>query len=108
MYNPAQGDLVYIDFDPAVGHEIKKRRPGLVISKTRFNQLTGFCLICPITSTHRSFGTYVQIERPGRISGEVVTHQLKSMDFGRSQMQFVEQWDPVTWAKVLATVSQFV
>ncbi len=58
MYNPAQTGLVYINF----GHEIQKHRPGLVVSKTVFNQLTGFCLICPITSTRRIFGTYITIK----------------------------------------------
>ena len=108
MYNPAQGDVVDINFDPSVGHEIKKRRPGLVVSKTVFNKLTGFCLICPITSTQRSFGTYVKIEQPGKVAGAVVTHQLRSMDFDKRQLEFVEQCDPVTWAQVLSTIDQFI
>lgn len=108
MYNPAQGDVVYINFDPSVGHKTKKRRPGLVISKTIFNKLTGFCLICPITSTQRSFGTYVKIEQPGKVKGEVVTHQLKLMGFEKRKPEFVEQCDPVTWAQVLSTIDQFI
>jgi len=107
MYNPAQTDLVYINFDPA-GHEIQKRRPGLVVSKTIFNQLTGFCLICPITSTQRAFGTYITIEQPRQIKGEVVTHQIRSMDFEKRELQFVEKCDPVTWARVIATIDQFI
>lgn len=108
MYNPAQGDLVYINFDPSIGHEIRKRRPGLVVSKTIFNKLTGFFLICPITSTQRSFGTYVKIEQPGKIKGEIVTHQLRSMDFDKRKLEFIEQCDPVTWARVLSTIDQFI
>ncbi|WP_048000736.1 type II toxin-antitoxin system PemK/MazF family toxin [Lactiplantibacillus herbarum] len=108
MYNPEQGDIVYINFDPSIGHEIKKRRPGLVVSKTIFNKLTGFCLICPITSTQRSFGTYVTIEQPARVNGEVVTHQLRSMDFEKRKLEFVEQCDPVTWANVISTIDQFI
>nr|WP_020088283.1 type II toxin-antitoxin system PemK/MazF family toxin [Levilactobacillus parabrevis] len=54
MYNPAQGDVVYINFDPSIGHEIKKRRPGLVVSKTIFSQLPlnkfrGLSLTCLTT-----------------------------------------------------------
>jgi len=108
MYNPAQGDMVYINFDPSLDHEIKKRRPGLVVSKTIFNKLTGFCLICPITSTQRSFGTYVKIVKPGKIKGEVVTHQVRSMDFEKRRLEFIEQCDPVTWAQVLSTIDQFI
>lgn len=108
MYNPTQGDLVYINFDPSIGHEIRKRRPGLVVSKTIFNKLTGFCLISPITSTQRSFGTYVKIEQPGKIKGEIVTHQLRSMDFDKRKLEFIEQCDPITWAQVLSTIDQFI
>lgn len=108
MYSPEQGDIVTINFDPSIGHEIKKRRPALVISKTIFNKLTGFCLVCPITSKKRSFGTYVNIEEPRIIKGEIVTHQLRSMDYKRRSMKFVEHCDPVTWSKVISTIDQFI
>lgn len=108
MYIPARGDLVYINFDPSIGPEIRKRRPDLVVSKNAFNKLTGFCLICPITSTRRAFGTYVTIANPREILGEVVTHQLRSVDFERRNLDFIKRCDPVTWAKVAATMDQFI
>lgn len=108
MYTPAQGDIVSINFDPSVGHEIKKRRLGLVISKTIFTKLTGFCLVCPVTSTQRAFGTYIKIEQPTKVKGEVVTHQLHAMDYVKRNLEFVEQCDPVTWAQVVSTINQFV
>ncbi|MDT7013316.1 hypothetical protein [Levilactobacillus namurensis] len=36
--------MIYINFE---GYEIRKRWPELVVSKTIFNQLSEFCLICP-------------------------------------------------------------
>ena len=59
MDYPKQRDIIWIDFDPLKGKEIKKRRPALVVSKDEFNERTGFCIVCPITSTRRSFATYV-------------------------------------------------
>ncbi len=50
-YIPKKGDIVWIDFDPAAGKEIQKRRPGLVVSRYEFNRKTMFAVICPITST---------------------------------------------------------
>ncbi|WP_081624556.1 type II toxin-antitoxin system PemK/MazF family toxin [Levilactobacillus parabrevis] len=73
-----------------------------------YNKLTGFCLICPITSTQRSFGTYVTIDHPGKVKGEIVTHQIRSMDFEKRKLEYVEQCDPVTWARVLSTIDQFI
>lgn len=32
-YIPTKGDIVWIDFDPSTGKEIKKRRPTLVVSQ---------------------------------------------------------------------------
>jgi len=108
MYLPRQGDIVYLSFDPSIGHEIKKRRPAIVISKTDFNKMTGFCIVCPITSTQRFYGTYVEISLPQKISGDVVTHQVRSIDFTKRNLEFVEKCDPVTWANTISTLSQFV
>ena len=44
-------DIVWVNFDPSSGNEIKKRRPGLVVSRYEFNRSTLFAVICPITST---------------------------------------------------------
>ncbi|WP_366522824.1 type II toxin-antitoxin system PemK/MazF family toxin [uncultured Planococcus sp.] len=35
---PAQGDLVYLNFDPSTGMEIQKRRPAIVLSNTEYNK----------------------------------------------------------------------
>jgi mRNA interferase MazF len=32
-----QGDIIWLDFDPQIGHEQKGRRPALVISNDLFN-----------------------------------------------------------------------
>ena len=36
MYNPKQGDIVFLDFNPQSGHEQAGRRPGVVISNEQF------------------------------------------------------------------------
>ena len=36
MYNPKQGDIVFLDFSPQSGHEQAGRRPGVVISNEQF------------------------------------------------------------------------
>ena len=33
-YVPEAGDIVFIDFDPQVGHEQAKRRPALVLTRS--------------------------------------------------------------------------
>ncbi|EKB1220816.1 type II toxin-antitoxin system PemK/MazF family toxin [Listeria monocytogenes] len=92
-YQPAQGDIVWVDFDPSKGHEIQKRRPGLVVSTTAFNRATQFCVICPITSTIRSYPTHFTLQHYS-IQGQVITSQIRSLDYreaaGRN-ITFVEK-----------------
>ena len=61
-YIPDRGDIIYIDFDPASGREIQKRRPALVMSAQLLSRQTGFVLVCPITSTRRGNNAEVDID----------------------------------------------
>ena len=90
-YIPEQLDIIYINFDPTKGREIKKRRPALVMSSTVYNRRTGFVVVCPITSTHRDLPMYVELHRH-KIHGQVNAIQLRSLDYLKSnrQIEFVE------------------
>lgn len=80
-----QGDIVFVDFNPSKGHEQKGTRPALVVSSDVFNEETGFTIICPITSTSRSFPTRVSLDSRTRIRGDILTDQLKSFDLSERQ-----------------------
>lgn len=108
MNYPHQKDIVWINFDPSSGKEIQKRRPALVLSSDSFNESTGFCIVCPITSTNRNYGTYIRIKDPQKVSGEVVTHQIRSLDFKSRNYATIEQVDLLTWFDVLEVVGMFM
>lgn len=108
MEAPKQKDIVWMDFDPSKGKEIKKRRPALVVSRDEFNQHTGFCLVCPITSTNREYSTYINIKHPQKIAGEVVTHQLRSIDYTTRNLEIIEQCDMLTWIEVTEVIDMFI
>ena len=42
-YVPSKGDIIWIDFDPQLGKEIKKCRPSLVVSPQWYNRDAGLC-----------------------------------------------------------------
>lgn len=105
---PKQKDIIWIDFDPSKGKEIKKRRPALVVSNDNFNKYTGFCLVCPITSTKRNFATFIDIKDTQKISGQIVTHQLRSMDYLSRNVEKIEQCDIMTWFEVKEVMDMFV
>ena len=97
-----------IEFDPSKGKEIRKRRPALVVSKDEFNERTGFCLVCPITSTKRNFATYIEITDPQKVEGDVVTHQLRAVDYTTRNIEKIEQCDMLTWIDVVEVIGMFI
>ncbi|AVF22959.1 type II toxin-antitoxin system PemK/MazF family toxin [Paenibacillus larvae] len=78
---PDQGDIVYMDFNPQIGHEQAGRRPGLVVSPTSFNRVTGFIVVCPITRTVRNYPYEVPLPSDLMTEGVVLAHQVKSLDW---------------------------
>jgi len=49
-YFPGRGDLIEMNFQPAAGREIDKRRPAIVLSSIAYNRRSGLCLAVPTTS----------------------------------------------------------
>jgi mRNA interferase MazF len=43
-----QGDVIWFDFDPRLGHEQKGGRPALVASNETFNDFSKLAIVCPI------------------------------------------------------------
>lgn len=80
-YVPRKGDLIAVTFDPQSGHEQRGRRPALVVSNDLFNQNTGLCIACPVTSTRRDYPFHVPIPDGQAVTGVVMVEQVKSIDF---------------------------
>jgi mRNA interferase MazF len=49
-YHPDRGDLVEMNFQPASGREIDKRRPAIVLSPLAYNRKSGLCLAVPVST----------------------------------------------------------
>lgn len=56
----------------------------------------------------RKFDTYIKIKEPQIISGQVVTHQLRSIDYTARNIIKIEQWAILTWFDVLEVLDMFV
>jgi len=69
-----------MDFDPQAGREQAGRRPALVLSESHFNELTGFAVVCPITSRAKDYAFEVPIPEGSVFTGVVLTDQFKSLD----------------------------
>ena len=50
MTGSRRGEIYLVNFDPTVGHEIRKTRPALVVQNDVSNQYSPITIVCAITS----------------------------------------------------------
>lgn len=86
-----QGDIVFLDFDPLVGHEQKGKRPALIVSNNTFNKFTKLALVCPITNTSRGFPLHVALDDRTKTSGVIMCEQVKALDTVARNASFFEK-----------------
>ena len=87
-YIPERGDIVWIDFNPQLGHEQKGRRPAIIISHKSYNQKVGLALFCPITSKVKNYSFEVNIEID-QIKDAILSDQIKSLDWTTRDIAFI-------------------
>ncbi len=74
---PAQGDVIWIDFDPQLGHEQSGRRPALVLSLKGYNHRAGLAVLCPITKQVKGY-IFEALVPPGfDVTGAILANQVK-------------------------------
>ncbi|MCL2138550.1 MAG: type II toxin-antitoxin system PemK/MazF family toxin [Treponema sp.] len=89
-YNPKQGDIIFLDFDPQTGHEQKGRRPALVVSNEHFHARTNLALVCPITNSISGFPMHIKLDNRTAITGEIMCEQAKCLDIKARNASFSE------------------
>lgn len=77
---PQRGDVVWLNFDPQTGREIKKVRPAVVISPYSYNFKSNLALFLPITSQIKGYPFEVIINYD-QIKGAILCDQVRSMDW---------------------------
>ena len=80
-YCPEAGDFIWIDLDPAVGHEQSGRRPAIVLSPHNYNAAAGLCVICPITSRVRGYPFEAPLPDSASFRGVVLADQPRSISW---------------------------
>lgn len=90
-YVPDRGDVVWIHFNPQADHEQAGRRPALVISPATYNGRVGLALLCPVTSQVKGYPFEVSIPEGLRVSGVVLSDQVRSLDWRARKAEFLER-----------------
>ncbi|MBA4379202.1 MAG: mRNA-degrading endonuclease [Anaerolinea sp.] len=98
---PNRGDIVWITFNPQAGHEQAGRRPALVLSPAAYNGKVGLAILCPITSQVKGYPFEVVVPDGWKISGAILSDQVKSLDWKARQAELVCKLPSTTVDEVL-------
>jgi len=74
-----QYEVYHVSLDPAQGHEIKKRRPCVVISPNEMNKYISTIIIAPMTTKTHPYPTRVPVRFKNK-NGWVVLDQIRTVD----------------------------
>lgn len=83
-----QGEIIYVDFEPHVGHEPSKYRPALVLSSSVMNTHSSMTIVCPITSTDNGYPMHAPISAD-EICGFACVEQMRAVDLSASKCRHV-------------------
>lgn len=100
-YIPKQKDIVFLDFNPSIGHEQKGYRPALVISNNVFNKNTKMVIVCPITSNEKEFPTHYLLRSSKRVHGSVLCEHIRSIDYEIRNLKFVEKLSDTEFEEII-------
>lgn len=80
---PDRRDMIWIDFNPQVGREMKDVHPLLVLSPREFNERTGIVIGLPMTTaSYNATNPFaVMISNAKGVTSYVLGHQPKSFDW---------------------------
>ncbi|MEX0975149.1 MAG: endoribonuclease MazF [Bacillota bacterium] len=100
-YAPSRGDIVWLSFDPQLGHEQMGTRPAVTLSPLQYNKKVGLGIFCPITSLVKGYPFEVAIPDGLPIVGVVLSDQVKSLDWQARRAQFVCSLPDSVMAEIL-------
>jgi mRNA interferase MazF len=74
-----QYEVYLISLDPAIGHEIKKARPCVIISPDEMNKNISTVIIAPMTTQSHFYPTRIPLKFTGK-EAWIVLDQLRTVD----------------------------
>ncbi|NQS88482.1 type II toxin-antitoxin system PemK/MazF family toxin [Patescibacteria group bacterium] len=84
MAYPKRGEIYLVNFDPTIGHEVKKKRPALIISNNIHNHYSPLVTVAPLSSNVSKVYPF-EVYAPKGTAGlnensKIMIIQLRSID----------------------------
>lgn len=108
LYVPQRADVVWLYFNPQVGHEQAGRRPALVVSPKEYNQKVGLALFCPITKQSKGYPFEVIIPEGLGVEGVILSDQVKSLDWRARKAGLICHLPPESFNEVVGKLSTLI
>ena len=103
-----QGDIIWLDFDPQLGHEQRGRRPALVVSNETFNRFSSLAIVCPITNTNKDHPFHVKLDERTKTTGVILSDQARTLDIKARNFEFIERICDDVLLEVLDIIGGFL
>ncbi|MEM6525944.1 MAG: type II toxin-antitoxin system PemK/MazF family toxin [Bacteroidota bacterium] len=72
-------DIYWANLDPTIGSEMKKTRPVVIVSPDVMNRNLNTVLVCPLTTTSKSYPTRISVSFEGK-EGMIALDHIRSID----------------------------
>lgn len=107
-YVPERGDVVWMTFDPTLGHEQPGRRPAVVLSPAFYNRPSGLALVCPVTSRPKGYPFEVALPVGLPVRGVALCDQVRSIDWRQRVLEFIIPMPAGDAAQILAVTRRLL
>jgi len=103
-----QGYIIWLDFDPQIGHEQKGRRPALVVSNETFNNFSNLAIVCPITNTNKDYPFHVKLDDRTKTTGFILSDHARTLDINARNYEFIEKVPDDILSEVIDIINGFI
>lgn len=110
QYIPDRQDLIWINFKPSVGQEIRGRHPAIVISSANYSRLTGLVMVMPIThATNNRLKSFFIPLHARKLEGYINPLQTYTFSIEKRDAKFTGEIASVEdWARALSIHKQII
>lgn len=94
------GDIVWVEFDPSVGHEYQNKRPAIVVESNEQLKKTNLVTIIPLTS-----------QKDNRLSDDILVEACKDnnlMSNSLAKVYCIMSFDYSRFEKVIGKINEEV